>query len=515
MSNIDGQIVFAMLLALPLSAALGWWVAARYRKAMLALMRGGAAHKSIAGCAPAVHARSEVNSDIDLACNRRMTRRLSQVLVAISLAIGLSLAWFELAFVYTEGGYGLRKLLVMGLLEAWPAVPALGLLWRWSLGRTAAGVLAYLLAITLLVVLSSNESQSALTVFGWLLGGAMVPLLALLSLASSGRIRAVSPFLFPACASLIAASMLALEWLAVRVDTPPESLLVVVETIGALPAIALFALLPWLVAIWPVMGLARWLAGRYRAKRFSELGYLFGVFWLVVLIGRVLPATHSAIGLGAFAGIMAWLWVPLGFVLARGWLTPPGGPPTLLVLRVFRRDAEVASLFDAVIERWRQSGNTVMIAGTDLVTHTVDPDDIFTFLSRRLGERFIASPADVAARIAGFDLVADPDGRYRVNECYCTDATWQAALDALVGQSHVVLMDLRGFARENAGCLFELGALAAAPGLLRVVVLHDAQTDRAAADERIAAAPPGRFVWIEAAALDRRCRERILAALLG
>lgn len=62
MSNIDGQIVFAMLLALPLSAALGWWVAARYRKAMLALMRGGAAHKSIAGCAPAVHARSEVNS---------------------------------------------------------------------------------------------------------------------------------------------------------------------------------------------------------------------------------------------------------------------------------------------------------------------------------------------------------------------------------------------------------------------------------------------------------------------
>ena len=123
------------------------------------------------------------------------------------------------------------------------------------------------------------------------------------------------------------------------------------------------------------------------------------------------------------------------------------------MLRVFRRDAEVASLFDAVIERWRQSGNTVMIAGTDLVTHTVDPDDIFTFLSRRLGERFIASPADVAARIAGFDLVADPDGRYRVNECYCTDATWQAALDALVGQSHVVLMDLRALpAKMPAAC---------------------------------------------------------------
>ena len=52
MSNIDGQIVFAMLLALPLSAALGWWVAARYRKAMLALMRGGAAHKASRAARP-------------------------------------------------------------------------------------------------------------------------------------------------------------------------------------------------------------------------------------------------------------------------------------------------------------------------------------------------------------------------------------------------------------------------------------------------------------------------------
>ena len=35
-----------------------------------------------------MHARSEAEFDIDLACNWRMTRRLSQVLVAISPAIG-------------------------------------------------------------------------------------------------------------------------------------------------------------------------------------------------------------------------------------------------------------------------------------------------------------------------------------------------------------------------------------------------------------------------------------------
>lgn len=522
MNYLDGQIVFAMLLALPLSAALGWWVAGAYRRRMLKLMRGfvsKAGGSELAGGAPTrpvgLPPRRRVSPTVDRACNRRMTLRLTLVLAAISMAIGVSIAWFELSFVYTESGYGPRQLLVMALIEAWPAVPAIGLLWRWSAGRTALVVLAYLLAIAALVMVSSTANQSALAVLLWLLGGAVVPMVALVTLATSGRIRAVSPFLFPVCSSLIAASMLALEWLSQSVEAPPQSVVAVVETIGALPAIALFALLPWLVVGWPVAGLARWLAGRYRDKRFSELGYLFGVFWLVVLIGRALPATHSAVGLAAFAELLAWLWVPCGLWLARAWLIPPADAPTLLVLRVFRRDAEVAALFDAVVERWRQTGNTVMIAGTDLVSHTVDPDDIFAFLSGRLAERFIDTPAAVAARIAGFDLAPDPDGRYRVNECYCTDATWQAALDALVGQSHVVLMDLRGFAAANQGCRFELAVLAKAAGLRRVVVLQDAQTDRACADLEIATAPPGRFEWIDAKVLDRPCRERILAALLG
>ena len=72
---------------------------------------------------------------------------------------------------------------------------------------------------------------------------------ALLSLASSGRIRAVSPSsscLREPDSGFDAGPRVARWWC---VDTPPESLLVVVETIGALFAIALFALLPWLVAI--------------------------------------------------------------------------------------------------------------------------------------------------------------------------------------------------------------------------------------------------------------------------
>ena len=59
-------------------------------------------------------------------------------------------------------------------------------------------------------------------------------------------------------------------------------------------------------------------------------------------------------------------------------------------------------------------------------------------------------------------------------------------------------MDLRGFQAHNAGCRFELATLAQAKLLTRVVVLVDAQTDRACAEAEAACAPAGRFVWIDA-----------------
>jgi hypothetical protein len=112
-------------------------------------------------------------------------------------------------------------------------------------------------------------------------------------------------------------------------------------------------------------------------------------------------------------------------------------------------------------------------------------------------------------------MAADADGRFRVNECYCHDTTWQEALRALVQRSDVVLMDLRGFKAHNAGCRFELAALSEAPRLQRVVVLSDAQTDRAAADASIAPGAAGRFTWLDASHIDRAKRHEVLAQLFG
>ena len=133
----------------------------------------------------------------------------------------------------------------------------------------------------------------------------------------------------------------------------------------------------------------------------------------------------------------------------------------------------------------------------------------------RLADRFVANEAQVAERLRDFDLAPDPDGRYRVNECYCYDSTWQQALTALVAQADVVLMDLRGFQARNQGCRHELGVLATAPHLQRVVLLFDASTDRSTALADLALAPAGRVVWVEAGRLEQKRVAQIVGALLG
>jgi hypothetical protein len=155
----------------------------------------------------------------------------------------------------------------------------------------------------------------------------------------------------------------------------------------------------------------------------------------------------------------------------------------------------------------------VLIAGTDLADRTLDAADIFTFIDGGLAQRFIRTPAEVAPRLAAFDLAADAEGRYRINECYCHDTTWQEALAALVHRSDVVLMDLRGFQAHNAGCRHELAVLAGAPRIARVVVLTDAQTDRPAATLAAAGAPAERFVWLDAGRIDPGKRREVLRSL--
>ncbi|WP_310567985.1 hypothetical protein [Hydrogenophaga sp.] len=521
MKGHTGELLFALQIGVLLAAIASWLVASAYRRRMLALMRGGpapqdaSAHAASSAAAASTLAPARARRADLPQTHRRASQRALLAVAAVCLLIGLTQSWLSFLFVYDDArGFTLRRVLVLGLVYAWPMVMGWGLLRRWSWGRVLAGIGAYLLVMAVVVMLNSTEQQTWAGVMGWLGSVVVIPMVVALLISASGRIRAVAPYLLPIFLVLSAASTGALSLLAVGVQYPPVWIIQLVGVLGAWPTIVLLALLPWLLLAWPVWRLGLWLAQAYRDKRFSDLGYLLAAYWFVILVASALPAVEGAGWLG-FTQLLPWLWLPLLARWLPRWLAPDGAPPTLLVLRVFQQDAAVEALFDRVIERWRLTGNTVLIAGTDLISRTLDPDDLFTFLNGRLGERFIASPAQVPQRLADFDLQPDPDGRYRVNECYCFDSTWQAALAALVQRADVVLMDLRGFQAKNAGCRHELGVLSLAPNVQRVVLLHDERTDRAAADSDIAAAPEGRFVWVDAGRLSQATVAQILGRLLA
>ncbi len=64
-----------------------------------------------------------------------------------------------------------------------------------------------------------------------------------------------------------------------------------------------------------------------------------------------------------------------------------------------------------------------------------------------------------------------------MNEFFCRADTWQQTVTTLMAQSDLVAMDLRAFASEKLGCIFELGALINHVPLHRVALLIDKTTD--------------------------------------
>jgi hypothetical protein len=335
----------------------------------------------------------------------------------------------------------------------------------------------------------STQAQDAATVVLWLAWEVLPPALAFLLLTVPAA-RAAAPWLWPPVALLLLAAIAGLDTLVWVHATRPQWLMALPDGMNPWWLFAAFALGAVAVGWWPVQRLARLLARAYARRWVSDLMVLFFSAWALSL-------SFDALSSGPLV-LLPLLWIPLGLALmARLAQRDAAAAPTLLVLRVFQQDANVSALFDDVVERWRCIGNTVLIAGTDLVGHTLDACDLFDFLDGRLAARFVRGAEDVPRRLQGFDWLPDAEGRFRVNECYCHDNGWQVALTALAGRSDAVLMDLRGFQAHNAGCRFELGVIARAPHVQRVVVLADAATDLATARADAAGAPAGRFVWIQ------------------
>lgn len=511
MGYSTGKLAFIFLVATLLAVVFALLLARRYRHAMRTLM------SAPAGPAPDLTslplAAPAAPLPVRLADNRRAGWRITATLVLMSALISFSSAWLFLSVAMgAEQAFTPARLAVLGVLNLWPVIPALGLLWRWSRWRVLAALALWFVASLALIAWRSIEPQPLSLQLMYLGGEIGLPMLLIGALCMGNVTRAIAPWLLPLLIVLVWASIGGVDLLAWIVEERSAWLMALPAWLSAHAVMLFFAAAPWLIAWWPAKWLGRALAAAYTRQWLTELLVMFTAVWGIVLAMRALGAAGD-LGLRGAWMLLPLAWIPLVMLVASRRPAPPGRPPTLLVLRVFQRDAQVQALFDDVVERWRLTGNTVLIAGTDLVERTIDASDIFTFLDGRLEDRFLRDPSQLNTRLAAFDLSPDAEGRHRINEVYCHDTTWQQALDALVATSDVVLMDLRSFKTYNRGCRHELGVLARAPRLGRVVVLTDADTDRDDARAAAAGAPPGRFTWIDTSRIDAAKRREVLAAL--
>ena len=245
-----------------------------------------------------------------------------------------------------------------------------------------------------------------------------------------------------------------------------------------LASMILFAPLGWLL-----LGMLR---RAYLAKRLNDKTLTMdAVYLLFALIQSILLAFEGP--LWVLSGVAAFGTYKVIHHVGLSRFAAPGQAHglRLLLLRVFSLGRRSQQLFDAVTRAWRYQGSVQLIVGPDLATTTVDPDEFLQFVSGRLGDLFITGEDVLARRMQGLDTRPDIDGRYRVNDFFCHDDTWQQTLSALVRQSDVVLMDLRGFTPQNAGCVYELTELVNVMPLSRIVLVIDGTTDREFAEQTL------------------------------
>lgn len=234
-------------------------------------------------------------------------------------------------------------------------------------------------------------------------------------------------------------------------------------------------------------GLCLWLSARAldALKRLIERGWL-GDLSLLCATGLTITAcllTFTAGGAAATPArkalfVLAWLGAVGG---AYAWALRRQPVPqlgrSLLMLRVFTTDRGTERLLDAVQSRWALAGPVLQIAGPDMLKFNLGLNEVTHFVNFNTHDLFqpAAVPRQVLAR--SLDLAPDAEGRFRLNQVFCFDTSWQTVVEELLGLADVVLLDLRGFVPRREGTAHEVVRLAARGLLPRVVAVGNQETD--------------------------------------
>jgi hypothetical protein len=339
----------------------------------------------------------------------------------------------------------------------------------------------YLFAGIALGILLLNRSPDLTIIqLGYLWFDAnLIPSLLLLFFLNR-RIRAVGPLIL---VFMIVGAMGATSLVSVAGSNPEVLRLISsfaysigLGAVGTVSGLHLLGFALFAIAGWIALDSLRQM---YEHKMMSDQSVTVDTIWLtfgiVNSMGLVFQGARWILsGLVAFA--IFKIVTLLGFSLLR--VRKKKSPaPRLLLLRVFALGRRSEHFYNALGKYWRTAGSIQMIAGPDLATATVEPHEFLDFVTGKLARRFIDSGHTLDLRIDQMDLAADSDARFRVTEFFCHDDTWKITLARLADESDAVLMDLRGFSQNNAGCIFEITELFNLVPLQRVVFVVDESTD--------------------------------------
>jgi len=247
---------------------------------------------------------------------------------------------------------------------------------------------------------------------------------------------------------------------------------------GTTVALRLIGFAAFAVIGWLVLGLLRSL---YEKKCVSEQSIIVDAMWLLFGIVNSIGLVFEG-RLWIFSGLAAFTLYKLvatGLFRALGIARrAKSNGHRLLLLRVFALGKRSENLYDTLGKSWRTVGSVQMIAGPDLATSTIEPHEFLDFVTGKLDRRFIDSGRTLDLRIGQMDLEPDGEGQFRVTEFFCHDDTWKLTLARLADESDAVLMDLRGFSQQNAGCVFEINEILNLVPLRHIVFGVDETTDQ-------------------------------------
>ena len=417
-----------------------------------------------------------------------LRRRRTTILTYFSAGLcgAIAMAVLVTSFGFGTGLLPWRGMMAVTLVYAWPVLLILSIVvmpTRMVLGMWASSYFVALMLIGVWLEASPRADPAAaqpnalasVPMAAQLLGlwtSQVLPTVAVV-LVLNRRLRAVGPstLVFSVFVTTVAYWVVRALW---GVGTPTTS------RILAGLGVALAVALPLAFAV------NRLWARRYGRKQESDQTITTDAIWALFS----LSVTQSlAIGsgwrwavLGAAPFAIFKLCTRIGFHFAR--VGRPTRGPELLLLRRFRGTRNSQRLYRLLEGQWRWLGPIHLIGAPDLARYTVTPSLFLDFLSGRLRRAFIGDELALRTRLTTLDLAPDADGRFRVNELFCTEATWRAAVRALIARSTLVVIDARGFSGD-LGLGEELQILATSGAESRAVVLYDTDESHARLAQQI------------------------------